>query len=112
MGSTTVWPTDTQSTCITFVISLYPFSYALLLVPLWDARDELLENKQVSSGRFAVDKTFKLPRLNEDLRYGDIAIVYYSASTYKQTKEEASLSLQLYGAVLLSRPDESFTPAK
>ncbi|KAI0713355.1 hypothetical protein C8Q76DRAFT_620290, partial [Earliella scabrosa] len=65
--------------------------------------------KLVSDGRFSYDAIYRLPRLDEELEPGDLALVFYSASTYsiekdkRQTTPSEGLSLNLYGAMLVAR---------
>ena len=77
-----------------------------LIVAIWDARAQFQAGK-VPGNDFSHDQVTNLPRLSHDLDFGDIALVYYSASTYsasRTTHADASMgvSLNLYGVVLIA----------
>ena len=77
-----------------------------MLVAIWDARAQFQAGK-IPGNDFSHDTVANLPRLHRDLDFGDIALVYYSASTYsavRTTHPDASMgvSLNLYGIVLIA----------
>lgn len=75
-------------------------------MPIWDARPQFTSGKYILDGIFAIENTFKLPKLEgEDLQHGDIVLIYHSVSMYKKDRTDSmGLSFGLYGAVLLGRP--------
>ena len=75
-------------------------------MPIWDARPQFTSGKYILDGIFAIENTFKLPKLEgEDLQHGDIGLIYHSVSMYKKDRTDSvGLSFGLYGAVLLGRP--------
>ncbi|KAI0709815.1 hypothetical protein C8Q76DRAFT_624765, partial [Earliella scabrosa] len=75
-------------------------------IAIWDARP-LFQAGKAPGNNFCHDRVTSLPRLYRDLEFGDIALVYYGASTYPVSRAvhaEASigLSLNLYGVVLIA----------
>ena len=60
---------------------------------------------------FLHEDVASLPRFQEELEFGDIAIVYHSVSTYDVTAREkttftqatTALSLNLYGVALVAK---------
>ena len=89
-------------------MSVFPDLTYIILVPIWDATALFKKNKQVEQC-FMHDNFTSLPLVTRELEYGDLVMVYYSASTYanNNTKSFPSakdvLSMNLYGAVLLCR---------
>ncbi|KAM5530055.1 hypothetical protein V8D89_016279 [Ganoderma adspersum] len=75
-------------------------------IPIWDARPQFASGKYLCDGIFTIEDTFKLPRLKgEDLRHGDITLIYHSITMYPKDNPGAmGLSFGLYGAVLMGRP--------
>ncbi|KAI0713350.1 hypothetical protein C8Q76DRAFT_621137, partial [Earliella scabrosa] len=90
-------------------------------IAIWDGRKFFAANKSPAE-LFRHDFVTNLPRLNHDLQFGDVAIVYYSVSTYPigssssssasssansvaYTNAKAGLSFNLYGAVLVASTD-------
>lgn len=79
----------------------------MFLVPLLDGREYFKANKLVGN-IFKHEIIHTLPGFKTDLEFGDLALVYYSVSSFGGTVQtemglEASLSLNLYGAVLLAK---------
>ncbi|TFK77669.1 hypothetical protein K466DRAFT_508245, partial [Polyporus arcularius HHB13444] len=77
-------------------------------IAIWDAR-HLFSARGGVKDNFKHDMVTSLKRIEYDLTFGDIAMVYYSASTYPVGAERNSfssavqaLSLNLYGVVLLA----------
>ncbi|KAI1789301.1 hypothetical protein LXA43DRAFT_893025 [Ganoderma leucocontextum] len=76
-------------------------------IPLWDGREYFKKNK-LASNKFKHELVHTLPSFKMDLSFGDIALVYYSVSNFGSGKSEAhtvadeSLSLNLYGVVLIA----------
>ena len=78
----------------------------IFTVAIWDAR-HLFKAGKPPGLYFNHNEVASLPRLQRDLEFGEIALVYYSASSYVLSDEKsysgtkAGLSLNLYGVVLL-----------
>ena len=77
-----------------------------VIVPIWDAHLQFVSGKYLVDGKFSIEDTFKLPKLEgEDLQHGDIALIYHSVTMYpKENTTAMGLSFGLYGAVLIGRP--------
>ena len=76
---------------------------------MWDARPQFKARKLTRTGKYHVEKTYDLPRLDEDLDSGDLAFVFYSASSYpldpsrhEELGATEGISFNLYGAVLIA----------
>ncbi len=76
-------------------------------VGLWDASKYFRTNKD-DSLVYRHEMLTSLPRCTEELRFGDLALVYYCASTY-QSKSGGyfGLSHNLYGVALIAHRKES-----
>ncbi|KAI0665362.1 hypothetical protein C8Q78DRAFT_986772, partial [Trametes maxima] len=72
-------------------------------VGAWDGTEYFKRNKKPSM-KFSFDVLHTLPRLTADPNFGDTVMVLYSASTYRRDNVAGtSLSLNLYGIVLVLR---------
>ena len=89
----------------------------VLLVAIWDAREYFTLDKNEDMV-YKHENVASLPRLEQDLEYGDIAILYHSVSTYDVVRPsggssgdkapafneaDTALSMNLYGAALVSK---------
>ena len=75
-----------------------------LLVPIWDARKQFEYPKWCQDRDFVLENIFMLPRMKDELAPNDVIMVLYSTSIYKNAlTKENTLSLGLYGVVLLAR---------
>ncbi|KAI0741509.1 hypothetical protein C8Q80DRAFT_1110607 [Daedaleopsis nitida] len=75
-------------------------------IPLWDTR-HLFKTGLDCDTKFSHDTVASLPRLERELQFGEVAIIYYSASTFLPSKNihpdaVHGLSLNLYGAVSIA----------
>ena len=58
---------------------------------MWDARHQFKAGK-LKSDKFSHDKVPQLPSFTEELQYGDLVMVYHSASTYSVKSAGKSIS--------------------
>ncbi|KAI0703147.1 hypothetical protein C8Q76DRAFT_801993 [Earliella scabrosa] len=80
-------------------------------IPIWDGRKFFQRDKKLGEDMFCHDVVPSLPRFPYDLAYGDVALAYYSVSTYpitssgsnsSFTKAAHGLSFNLYGVLLVA----------
>ncbi len=110
MRDKTTWGSNDDSKHCSFDCCVYFYQLNCIhSVAIWDAR-HLFAARGVKEV-FKHDKVTSLKRLERDLEFGEIAMVYYSASTYPVGTEKnnfssavLALSLNLYGVVLLASP--------
>lgn len=106
MRDKTVWGHGDDSKSALSLVCKKQKELTGLVVGLWDAR-EYFSGGKVDSLVYRHENLTSLPRCTEELRFGDIALVYYCASTYPSKNNTTGMSHNLYGAALLARRQDS-----